>query len=99
MATPPADNGVLLTWDDIKWIMGATWTAGLAVVGFIWRMALKVTRLEESMHDSEQGVNRRHKENIESRRRLEEELDLVNKSILDMWKSISDRIDRIKDRP
>lgn len=61
----------------VEWVIGATWTAGLFVAGFAWRLASKVVRIEtmvEERHAQNQQTMSDMLEEIRAiRRRMESE--------------------------
>lgn len=71
-------GGLFATWGLIEWIIGALWTAGLAIAGFVWRQSGKIDMLESRLVVLEREAqlrekmdDARHKENVHILRGLQ----------------------------
>ena len=81
----PSNNepaGLIASWGTVEWWLGAAWICGVAVAGFMWRVALKValldqqiTTLENIVEKNDSDTERRHQENVHVIRNLTARID------------------------
>lgn len=80
-------DGFFAHWTNIEWLIAAIWTSGLLVAGWVWRLSLKVAMLEHSFEEREANVERRHEENLNASRGLQQQIT-----------NLTERLDRLMDR-
>jgi hypothetical protein len=71
-------NGVFASWGLVEWMVGAIWTAGLTVAGFVYKQSGKIDALENRIallereaEMREKADDNRHKENVHILRGLQ----------------------------
>lgn len=85
MATPESQDGFFASWDIVKWALAAIWTAGFAVVGFVWRLSTRIEILEHEAEMREAADDRRHAENVHILRGLQQQLRDMTSRIDNMF--------------
>lgn len=74
-------------WGMLEWAVTTAWGACVTIAGFLWRLQTRVEVLEHSHEYNEESTERRHKENLEAWRHLEDKIE-----------RLTGRIDKIVDR-
>lgn len=94
MTMPAGDSGFWLPTWLIESALGAAWTAGLTVAGFVYALSGRVTTLEveqktleKILTERDASTDRRHAENINAAHALQMQI-----------KALTERIDRWVDR-
>lgn len=75
------DQGTYFQPWFLEWALGAAWAAGLAVTGFLTKLASRVAVLENNFDVHEAAIERRHRENLVAWSRLEEQIERLTKRI------------------
>lgn len=77
---PQENNGFFASWGFLEFALSSVWVAGLAVVGFIYKLTVRVKILEDGAEIREENVERRHKENIAAWNRIDNRVaELTNR--------------------
>lgn len=61
----------------VGWALTAAWTAGVATALFVWRLSLRITILEYSVKKNDEDTERRHKENADLLRGMQNRIDAL----------------------
>jgi hypothetical protein len=91
---PDPQQDFTASWGFIEWAIGAAWTAGMVVAGFVWRLATRVEMLEREQIIREKADDDRHKENVHIMRGMQQQMHGMIIRIDDIFKSLGRRPNR-----
>ena len=100
IAPPPTDGlgNPFHDWGFLEWVLTTVVTAGLAVAGFVWRLALRLAGLDADMRALESKQEENHRENRSRHEELMGELRQTRQTIDSIHRDLTRRVDQFFDR-